>query len=71
MGTMKREVWIRRCSSFEEERVADREFWQQFTPSERVMILEEMRLGKADGSERRRDAEGLRRSLRVLDAPWR
>jgi hypothetical protein len=67
---MTRPVWIRKCSSFEEERIADREFWQQFTPSERVMILEEMRLGQAEGSERRRDAEGLRRSLRVLDAPW-
>jgi hypothetical protein len=70
MATMK-QIWIRRCASFKEERIADREFWQQFTPSERVMILEEMRLGSAEGNERRRDAEGLRRSVRVLDAPWR
>lgn len=68
---MAREIWVRKCASFEEERVADREFWQQFTPSERVMILEEMRLGKAEGDERHRDAEGLRRSVRVLDASSR
>lgn len=41
MKKMK-EVWIRRCSSFEEEE-ADFEFWSSLTPDERVEALEQMR----------------------------
>ncbi len=33
------ELWVRKCASFVEERVADREFWRQMTPDERVDAL--------------------------------
>jgi predicted Fe-S protein YdhL (DUF1289 family) len=36
-------VWFRKCSSFEEEEEADREFWAQMTGDERVEVLEQMR----------------------------
>jgi hypothetical protein len=36
-------VWFRRCDSFEEEAAADREYWQQFTPIERVALIEDLK----------------------------
>jgi hypothetical protein len=35
--------WLRICDSFEEEAEADREYWQQFSPTERVALIEQMR----------------------------
>lgn len=35
--------WLRICESFEEEAEADREYWQQFSPTERVALIEQMR----------------------------
>jgi len=59
---MKR--WVRKLKSFEEERVADREFWAQLSPDERVAAVEELRLewGKIRGESHER----LRRTARVL-----
>ncbi len=37
------DLWIRKCSSFEEEADADREFWSSLTGDERVEALEELR----------------------------
>ena len=57
-------VWIRKCKSFEEERRADAEFWQQMTPAERVAIVEELR---REWWERHGEGEQrLSRSIRVL-----
>jgi hypothetical protein len=39
---MKR--WVKKLTSFEEERTADREFWAQMSPDERVAAVEELRL---------------------------
>jgi hypothetical protein len=36
-------LWVRKCSSFEEEEQADREFWAQMTGDERVEALEDLR----------------------------
>jgi hypothetical protein len=59
---MKR--WVRKLKSFEEERVADREFWAQLSPDVRVAAVEELRLqwSKIRGESH----EGLRRTARVL-----
>lgn len=38
-----REVWFRKCSSFEEEAEADREYWAQFSPDEKVALIEELK----------------------------
>ena len=59
---MKR--WVRKLTSFEEERAADREFWAQMSPDERVAAVEELRLewSKIQGKSN----EGLRRTARVL-----
>jgi hypothetical protein len=32
--------WLRICASFEEEAEADREYWQQFSPTERVALID-------------------------------
>jgi len=60
------DVWVRKCSSFEEERRADREFWQRMTPDERVAVVEELRREwwelHGDGGPQR-----LRRAVRVLE----
>jgi hypothetical protein len=60
-------VWFRKCSSFEEEEEADREFWAQMTGDERVEVLEQMRqeAWKITGEP----LEGLRRVVRVLRRP--
>ena len=59
-------IWIRKCSSFEEERQADSEFWRRLTPDERVAAVEQMRrersLAEGHGEPR------LRRVVRVLAA---
>jgi hypothetical protein len=34
------QVWVRKCASFDEDRAADREFWAQSRPSERVVLVE-------------------------------
>jgi hypothetical protein len=58
------DLWIRKCSSFEEEAEADREFWSSMTGDERVEALEELRhqAWKVTGER----IEGLRRTVRVL-----
>jgi hypothetical protein len=60
-------VWLRKCTSFEEEEEADREFWGQMTGDERVEALEQMRRDawKITGER----LEGLRRTFRVLQRP--
>lgn len=58
------DLWVRKCTSFEEERAADREFWAQITPDARVAALDEMR---AEWAARNADGEhGLRRTVRIL-----
>jgi hypothetical protein len=56
-------LWVRKCSSFEEEEQADREFWAQMTGDERVEALEDLRrqAWKVTGER----IEGLRRVVRV------
>ncbi|MGB3562736.1 MAG: hypothetical protein WBC09_06720 [Thermoanaerobaculia bacterium] len=56
---------MRKLTSFEEERTADREFWAQMSPDERVAAVEELRLewNKIQGKSN----EGLRRTARVLE----
>ena len=61
------EIWVRKCSSFEEEQEADREFWAKLTPEQRVAAVEELRMqGMGPQDE---CVEGLRRTVRVLDGP--
>lgn len=35
-------VWLRKCASFAEEAIADREYWQRYTPDERVAQIEDL-----------------------------
>jgi hypothetical protein len=35
-------VWLRKCANFDEEAAADREYWQQYTPSERVAQIRDL-----------------------------
>jgi hypothetical protein len=62
-------VWVRKCASFAEERAADREFWAEMSPDDRVAAVEELRAQWA--AMRGEDHEGLRRTVRVLDGPER
>ncbi|MFW6012465.1 MAG: hypothetical protein ACOC92_02010 [bacterium] len=57
---------MRKCSSFEEERRADREFWSTLPPDERVAAVEELRQEWARMRGTDEDLQGLRRSARVL-----
>jgi hypothetical protein len=38
-----RALWFRKCASFEEEAEADREYWAQFTPDEKVALIEDLK----------------------------
>ena len=62
-------LWIRKCASFAEERAADREFWRQMTPDERVAAVEELRAQWA--ALRGSSHEGFRRTVRVLERAQR
>jgi hypothetical protein len=59
------ELWIRKCASFAEERAADREFWRQMTPDERVAAVNELREQWA--SLTGAGHEGFRRVVHVLE----
>jgi hypothetical protein len=65
MTTTRMELWVRKCASFSEERAADRDFWRQMTPDERVAAVEELRAQWAALTGARH--EGLRRTVRVLE----
>lgn len=60
------EIRVRKFDSFEEEQAADRAFWLQRTPSERVEIVEDLR--RQWWSEHGEGEPGLRRVVRVLPA---
>ena len=58
-------LWVRKCANFAEDRQADREFWAQLTPAERISALEELRaqwIASIDNGD-----QGLRRTVRVLE----
>jgi hypothetical protein len=44
-------IWFRRCATFEEEAEADRDYWQQYSPDERIAQIEELRAHWASMSE--------------------
>jgi hypothetical protein len=58
-------LWVRKCASFAEERAADRDFWRQMTPDERVAAVNELRAQWA--SLTGEGHEGFRRTVRVLE----
>ena len=58
-------VWVRKCSSFAEEREADREFWAAMSPDARVALVEQLRQEWAQISGR--PLERLRRIVCVLE----
>lgn len=55
-------VWMRKLTSFEAERAADREFWATLSPDARVALVEDLRREwvKISG----RPIERLRRTAR-------
>lgn len=59
------EPWLRKLDSFADEAQADREFWAQMGPNQRVAVIEDLRLTwlKMKGLP----DEGLRRVVRVLE----
>src|SRR5687768_10818784 len=36
-------IWLRRCATFEEEAQADRDYWQQYSPGERLAQMDDLR----------------------------
>ncbi len=61
------DIWVRKCSGFEDERRADREFWARMSPDERVAVVEQLRREYLE--LRGQPDEGLRRTVRVFDRP--
>jgi len=66
MTTRMADVWIRKLDSFDDAERADREFWRSVSPDARVAAVEDLRRQWAvlQGA----DDEGLRRTVRVLEA---
>jgi hypothetical protein len=63
------DVWVRRCDSFDDDRSADRDFWRRLSPDARVAVVEALRRQWAEVQGLH--DEGLRRTVRVVDAPER
>lgn len=59
-----KEIWVRKCSSWEEEAEADREFYARMSPGERVEAVESIRQDLF--AMRGESEERLRRVARVL-----
>ena len=63
------DVWVRKSDSFEDDRRADRAFWRAASAEARIAAVKQLRqhwVRLQGGSH-----EGLRRTVRVLDAPER
>ena len=69
MNKRMADVWIRKLDSFDDAERADREFWRSVSPDARVAAVEDLRQQWAvlQGA----NDEGLRRTVRVLEAPER
>ncbi len=67
MTTRMADVWIRKLDSFDEAQRADREFWRSVSPDARVAAVEDLR--KQWAVLQGANDEGLRRTVRVLEAP--
>ena len=63
------DVWIRKLDSFDDARRADREFWRAVSPDVRVAAVDDLRAQWA--AFQGIDDQGLRRTVRVLEAPER
>ncbi len=66
---MRRDVWVKKCFSFQEAEEADFEYYRAMSRQERLSIIQELReryekFGKGQTHGARR--EGLRRVLRVI-----
>jgi hypothetical protein len=67
MTTPMADVWIRKLDSFDDAQRADREFWRSVSPDARVAAVEDLR--KQWAVLQGANDEGLRRTVRVLEAP--
>lgn len=67
MTTRMADVWIRKLDSFDDAQRADREFWRSVSPDARVAAVEDLR--KQWAVLQGANDEGLRRTVRVLEAP--
>jgi predicted transcriptional regulator of viral defense system len=63
------DIWVKRSNSFDEARGADREFWLATSPEVRLAAVEELRQHWAQ--LKGISHEGLRRTVRVFQAPER
>ena len=63
------DVWLRKLDSFDDAERADREFWRSVSPDARVAAVEDLR--KQWAVLQGANDEGLRRTVRVLEAPER
>ena len=63
------DVWVRKSDSFEDDRRANRAFWRAASAEARIAAVEQLRhhWAQLQGVSH----EGLRRTVRVLDAPER
>ena len=61
------EIWLRRCSSFQEESDSDADLWMQMSPDERVAVLEQMRQEWLE--EHGEHDQGLRRIVTRIPGP--
>ena len=59
------DIWVRKCRSFEEEQEADREFWRQLAPSQRIAIVEDLRQ-REDSEEGERVSKDFEELLELL-----
>jgi hypothetical protein len=64
-------VWVRKLAGFEAERRADREFWAQLSPDERVAVVEDLRREHIERQADGEAAQRLQRVVRVLRRPPR
>lgn len=69
MTTRMADIWFRKLDSFDEAQRADRDFWRSVSPDARVAAVEDLR--KQWAVLRGANDEGLRRTVRVLEAPER
>lgn len=62
-------VWVRKVAGFDQEKRADREFWAQLTPDQRVAVVEDLRREWIERQHGQEAAQRLQRVVRVLRRP--
>jgi len=63
-----KKIWVKKFNNFEAAELAERRYYEQMTPSERISIVQFLRdqLDKFSGEKKNAHRKRLRRSVKII-----